>query len=184
MNPHILIGCDEKEWCGNWRFYCWANGLDHPKLGAVEADVSDATKYENWGYGLSIDQSITQNFGVFARMGWEVPDLVHVSTNPNSSPCYASWSGGCQLNGSLWCREDDVIGIGIGQVFPSVQYKDAGNGGLAEGHFEVYYRYQVNKHLAISPDMQVIWNPNGLGADELGDKDTIWVYGLRGQVDF
>lgn len=184
FNPHLLVGCDAGQWCGNWRFYWWTNALDHPKLASVESMPPDATKYANWGYGVSIDQSLTDSFGVFLRMGWEVPDLAQVSTNPNASPCYASWSGGCQLNGKLWRRDEDVIGIGIGQVFPSQYYKDAGNGGLAEGHCEVYYRYRLNKHLALSPDVQVIWNPDGLGTDGPGDTDTIFVYGLRGQVDF
>jgi len=117
-------------------------------------------------------------------MGWERPDVQIVSTNPSASPCFMSWSGGIQLNGSCWSREDDVLGLAIGQLFPSVQYSDAGNGGAGEGHFEAYYRCQLNPHLAVSPDIQVIWNPLGISHGYQGDNTTIWVYGLRGQVDF
>ena len=81
-------------------------------------------------------------------------------------------------------REDDVLAFAIGQVFPSEEYKDAGNPGKGEGHIEAYYKLQVNKCLAISPDIQLIWNPNGVGKSSEGDNDTIFVYGMRAYLEF
>ncbi len=144
----------------------------------------EVVKERNYGVGLSFDQMLTDLFGVFARVGWQRPDLAIASTNPNVAPCEGSWSAGLQVNGKIWCREDDVIGIAVGQVLPSQHYKDAGNGGAGEGHFEAYYRFKVNSNLYISPDIQCIWNPRGISEPYQGDNNTIFVYGVRGQLDF
>ena len=89
-----------------------------------------------------------------------------------------------QLNGSLWNREDDVLAFAVGQAVPSDDYEKSNTvlNARAETHFEIYYSYKVNDHLALSPDVQIIWNPYGDDAS-VGD-DTIAVFGMRGQVDF
>lgn len=88
------------------------------------------------------------------------------------------------MTGKYWNRADDVLAFAVGQVFPSKEYKDAGNGGVAEGHFEAYYNLKLTKNLAISPDIQLIWNPRGVSESYQGYKNTIFVYGVRGQLDF
>ncbi|MBT8407086.1 MAG: carbohydrate porin, partial [Deltaproteobacteria bacterium] len=42
---------------------------------------------------------------------------------------------------------------------------------------EVYYRLQVTKEIAITPDVQLLINP-ALNPEE----DTIWVFGLRARL--
>jgi carbohydrate-selective porin OprB len=130
---------------------------------------------------------LTDVFGCFGRFGWQRPDLGLVSVSPNAAPCEFSWSSGLQMTGKYWNRLDDVLAFGIGQVIPGEEYENAGNGGAAEGHFEAYYKCQLFKHLAISPDFQVIWNPMGFDSEyafmDIQD-EPIFVYGVRGQIDF
>jgi carbohydrate-selective porin OprB len=182
--PAKAFGYDEKMWGGNYRVYWWYNGLDHSKLVDQGEMTPDVVKERNYGVGLSFDQMITDVFGVFTRFGWQRPDLAIASTNPNTAPCEGSWSAGLQVSGKLWNREDDVLGVAIGQVLPSQHYKNAGNGGAAEGHFEAYYKVKLTKNLYISPDLQCIWNPRGISEPYQGDDNTIFVYGVRGQLDF
>lgn len=186
VKPGMFLNLDKEQWDGNYRFYWWLNALNHTKLAGAGEDPADDAKKDNYGFGLSVDQMLTDTFGIFARFGWERPDLELVSTNPNAAQCEASWSGGIKMTGRYWKRADDVLAFGIGQVFPSKQYKDAGvagTGGAAEGHLELYYKCQLFKWLALTPDFQWIWNPHGVNHDYLGDDNTIFVYGARAQID-
>ena len=182
--PAKAFGYDEKMWNGNYRVYFWYNGLDHSKLIQQGESPADVVKERNYGMGLSFDQMITDAFGVFSRFGWQRPDVAIAGTNPNTAPVEAMWSIGLQTTGKYWRREEDVLAFAIGQVLPSKQFKDAGNGGSAEGHFEVYYRFRVTKNLALSPDFQWIWNPRGISEPYQGYANTIFVYGVRAQLDF
>ena len=48
-----------------------------------------------------------------------------------------------------------------------------------EGHFEAYYSINVNEHVSISPDVQVITNAN---ADD--NFKTVTIGAVRGQFTF
>jgi len=49
-----------------------------------------------------------------------------------------------------------------------------------EYHLEAYYKLSFfDRKLELSPDLQVVWNPNGND-----DADTVWVLGTRMQVNF
>jgi carbohydrate-selective porin OprB len=61
---------------------------------------------------------------------------------------------------------------------PGDDYDDATNRGDAEGHLEFYYNLHLNDNVAISPDYQLVWDPNG------EDRDPINIFGLRTQIDF
>ncbi len=186
VKPAKIFNIDTEKWDGNYRFYCWLNDLNHFKLATVGETSTDHIKY-NAGFGLSIDQMVTDVFGVFGRFGWQRPELQLASTNPNAAQCEASWSTGLQIKGKPWGRPDDVAALGIGQVIPSKQYKDAGvenTGGAAEGHLEFYYKIKVLKWLSVTPDVQWIWSPHGVNHGYLGDADTVFVYGVRSQIDF
>jgi carbohydrate-selective porin OprB len=182
--PAKAFGLDEKMWNGNYRLYWWYNGLDHVRL----SEAADSPKETNTGFGISFDQMITDVFGAFIRAGWQRQDVNIVSTNPNTAPCEWSWSTGLQMTGKYWKREEDVLAFAIGQLFPSEKYKgyDDGtaHGTAAEGHFEAYYSFKVTKNLTLSPDIQLIWNPRGLDESYQGDNSTIFVYGMRGQINF
>ncbi|MDD5496107.1 MAG: carbohydrate porin, partial [Candidatus Omnitrophica bacterium] len=187
LKPSKIFNLDQEQWDGNYRFYWWLNGRDHSKLVAQDESPADDTKNINTGFGFSLDQMVTDVFGVFARFGWQKPDLALASSSSaNSAPAEASWSSGMQMTGKYWKRPDDIAAFGIGQVFPKEKIKNmnTGDGGAAEGHLEVYYKCQLFKWLAITPDFQWIWNPRGINESYQGDKNTIFVYGVRGQIDF
>ncbi|MDD5679747.1 MAG: carbohydrate porin [Candidatus Omnitrophica bacterium] len=173
------FGLDEEKWNGNYRVYGWYNGLNHSKLVRTGEINPDNNEKRNFGFGFSFDQMLTDRAGVFARFGWQRGDINMAGTSPNTAPVEIGWSAGLELNGKTWNREDDVLAVAVGQVFPSEDYKDAGHGGKGEGHLEAYYRLQITKWLALSPDYQLIWNPAG---DE--GTNPIFVYGTRGQIDF
>jgi len=183
LKPTILLNMDKEQRDGNYRFYTWINDQYHTKLVNAGEPESEDTKEMNYGFGLSCDQMITDVFGVFGRFGWQRPDIVLID---GSATIETSWSTGAQMTGKYWMREDDILGFAIGQVFVSEQWEDSSddNYGAGEGHIEAYYKCQLNQNLAISPDMQVIWNPNGVNNSSEGGDDTIFIYGLRGHVDF
>ncbi|MBN1687964.1 MAG: carbohydrate porin [Candidatus Omnitrophica bacterium] len=160
---------------GNYRFYFWHNDTNHTNL--METDrVWD----ENHGWGVSADQCITDTVTLFSRFGWQ---------DETVSNAEIAWSFGIQLDGQLWNRTDDRIGIAFGQVFPGGDYhlattKIGQETRLAdtEHHLELYYNYALNDHLIIGPDLQVIWNP--AGNDPEFASSNVVIAGLRGQVDF
>jgi len=160
---------------GNYGLVAWRNGDNHTKW----ADPSKE-KENGYGYGVSVDQELTDTIGVFARYGWQDPD---VYLNGSDFSLERSWSAGPQFKGTAWGRPDDVTGVGFGQIMPSRKYKNA-NALLAktESHLEWYYNYKVNDHLSLSPDLQIIWRP--YGKDAANGDGTIVVGGLRGQMEF
>jgi len=160
---------------GNYRLIGWFNDREHTKW----LEQAKTTK-SSFGFGLSLDQELTDNLGTFFRYGWQDPK---VFLNGEDYSLEHSWSLGLQLSGSLWNREDDVLGLAYGLIYPSDEYKEAQNrAAKSEGHLELYYSYKVNDHFTLSPDLQVIWRPYGRDADN--GTDAITVFGLRGQVDF
>lgn len=171
---------------GNYRFLGWSNGTHHTKW----LDVAK-TEEGTFGFGLSFDQKIHDAVTAFARYGWQYPEVYNTEITTTGDCNFSlahSWSAGFQLEGKPWHRDDDVLGVAVGQIFPSRDYKKAGESldparmAESEGHLEVYYRIYINKHLSISPDFQYIWNP--FGKDVTEDTNSIFVGGARAQVDF
>jgi len=61
-----------------------------------------------------------------------------------------AYSGGIDISGKLWGREQDNIGIGYA-------YSDGGNQALDNSHvFEVYVRFLLNKYFALTADVQYL----------------------------
>jgi hypothetical protein len=105
-------------------------------------------------------------------------------------------------------RPDDVLGIAYGQVMPysreavtpatpafvslngipatslsevnaNLATINPGPHHRTEKIFEAYYRYQLNKNVSVSPDIQYIWSPGGTGP-----QPGIFVLGTRLTVTF
>ena len=160
---------------GNYRIYGWINDKDHR-----EWNNDLETEEENYGFGVSIDQEITDIVGAFARYGWQDPE---VYAEDSDFSLEQSWSAGIQFTGSPWLRDEDIFAVAFGQVIPSDDYQQAnGLKAKTESHLEAYYNFKFNEHLSISPDLQLIWRP--YGGDAAGDDGTIVIGGLRGQLDF
>lgn len=94
------------------------------------------------GWGLSADQAIGNDLGVFARLGGQ-DDAAVVD--------YASfYSGGCLLKGTRWGRGDDTCGLGAA-------YLHGGNGGVDRSlACECFYRLCCGQHLALVCDAQYV----------------------------
>ncbi|RKY34689.1 MAG: hypothetical protein DRP69_03945 [Candidatus Duberdicusella sinuisediminis] len=178
---NMFLGCEFNfklnifERPGNYRIYGWLNDVHH-----IKWNNPSKTKERNYGFGLSFDQELTEALGIFLRYGWQNPK---VYADGSDFSLEQSWSTGVQLAGSLWGRNEDIFAIAFGQIFPSGDYKEANNfKAKSEKHLEVYYNFKVNNYLALTPDLQVIWDPYG-GDAANGDK-TIFIGGLRIQVNF
>lgn len=153
---------------GNYRFYGWTNQVDHAEL------IGSNTDESGWGAGVSLDQQLTDALTFFARVGYQDEDVYSFDV---------AWSAGFSVAGSLWGRENDILGLAYGMAMLSDDYEtNLRNSGISpedESHFEAYYSIFVNQHLAISPDLQIVTNAEGNN-----DFNTVWVGSLRGLVTF
>ena len=179
---------------GNYRVLTWLNTDSHTKWDNFGTDKKDA-----YGLSISCDQEITDTLGVFGKFGWQNPKVFDPdrraypisATDPtpwiNNFSLEYMWSGGAELKGSLWGREHDFAGIAIGQAIPSNDMKDSlentalNRNARNETHFETYYNFYINEYLAISPGVQLVWDPYGGDTDS---NDAAQVYTLRSHVDF
>jgi len=92
--------------------------------------------------GLSFDQQLGNIFGAWIRFGWQ-DDKAAVGYD-------AIYSGGINISGSLWERENDNIGLGYA-------YLHGGNLDIDQTQvFEGYYRLVLNEYLAVTADVQYI----------------------------
>lgn len=154
---------------GNYRFNAWANNeVESTRWYDTEDDKT------GWGVGLSFDQEICKYFGIWGRYGYSDEDIYALQH---------TWSAGITVFGKLWHRDNDTFAMAVGKSYMSDEYErkvlGANFNDDDEMHFEAYYRYQVNDYLALTPDIQMIWNP--MSNDDL---DHIMVVAARAQVDF
>ena len=182
---------------GNYRFVLWQNNNDH----TAWKDLT-RTHEASYGFSISCDQEISDVVGVFGKFGWQDPRVYNPSTlvraypfseddpNPyiNNFTLEYMWSAGVQVRGTPWGREHDFCGLGIGQVIPSKDMKTAMSGtgdnrrnAKTETHFEIFYSFFANKYLAISPGVQLIWDPYG---GDAGGESMVSVYTIRTHIDF
>lgn len=122
-----------------------------------------------YGFGLNIEQKITNSVGVFMRMGW--------NDGKTESWAYTevdrTASAGVSVRGDRWRRPDDVFGAAVAVNAISGDHRAylarGGNGFIIgdgrlphpgrETIFETYYGWRVQKMVTISPDYQFIANP-------------------------
>lgn len=154
---------------GNYRFYGWTNGTNHTPWNRP----SDM-KEDGWGVGTSIDQQIAKSLTVFGRVGYEDPDVYMTKL---------AWSAGLGINGDLWHRDKDMLGLAYGMAHLAGGYeydlRARGINPQAERHAEVFYRISVNEHVALSPDFQYITNAMGDAS-----RNDVWVLGVRAHFMF
>jgi len=127
----------------------------------------DETGEENLqGVGISVDQELSSIIGVFARLSWQ--DDAAVIDHQDI------YSGGININGKLWGRENDEIGIGYayltGADDSDIDSTDA---------FETYARVNVSKFSDVTVDVQYM-------NDNLKHEDNRkgFIYGVRANAYF
>lgn len=113
------------------------------------------------GFGISADQQVSKIFGVFARLGWQ-DDKAVIDHD-------AVYSAGLNINGELWGREKDEIGLGYAYL------NGTDKGDLdSTNAFETYAKFKISKFSDVSPDIQYIDDNLKRGENRKG-----FIYGVR-----
>ena len=156
------------------------------------APVIDSTQHygrHKYGFGISADQYITKDLGVFAKTSYNDG---HTETW-FFTEIDRSVSVGAVLNGTKWKRPDDIAGIAFVGNGISSEHRDylaAGGYGfiIGDGHLnyapelitELYYSINAyQKKLFLSPDYQFIVNPA-----YNKDRGPVNVLSIRAHVEF
>jgi high affinity Mn2+ porin len=167
---------------GNYR-----EAIDRP--GPSGPDVTSTRTYSTkYGFGLNFEQAVTDDLGVFARLGW----------NDGHTESWAfteidqTVSVGMSLKGSSWRRPEDVVGLAAAVNGISNDHRDylaaggygflIGDGKLSysvEGIAEAYYLFKLAQHVFITGDIQYIQNPA-----YNRDRGPVFVGGLRAHIEF
>jgi high affinity Mn2+ porin len=124
---------------------------------------------EKYGFGVNLEQAITRNIGAFARYGWadgktEAWAFTQIDR---------SLSGGVSIDGKLWKRKSDRVGIaGVRNYLSGDQRGFLAHGGLGfiigdgrldhyrpENIFEAYYAWRASNEWTITGDFQRVRNP-------------------------
>ena len=161
---------------GNYRVYAFSNG-QRPEL--------DGSIGRHSGWGASVDQRFGDGLTVFGRYGRVSRGQVRFDR---------ALTLGAEWNGSYWSRGGDALGLAVGTLRASADYRAAGGGidldgdGIADRSFapagservaELYYRYRINGNFELSPDFQYVGRP---GANP--DAAAVKVVGLRAQISY
>ena len=168
---------------GNYR-----QAVDHP--GPRGVDITLSRTYDaKYGFGISVEQAITDDLGLFGRIGWNdghTESFVFTEIDRTGSI-------GLSLRGSAWHRPDDVValaGVINGLAKDHRDYLGAGGRGIIIGdgrlpHYateqiiEAYYLYKLADHIFITADFQLIDH-----AAYTSDRGPILIGGLRGHIEF
>ena len=150
----------------------YAGALDLVALnpGLDATDALDQTRQGRIKYGFvaNLEQAISKEFGIFSRLSWNDGKNEIMSFTDIDS----SLSLGTSLDGHMWGREDDTIGIAGAINALSRDHRDfIAAGGLGpligdgqlnyrrERILEAYYAYALTKQLTLTGDYQFITNP-------------------------
>ncbi len=171
-NPFIIVQAEtgQRFFGGleaNYRLYYWRNG---------RGKDFDGTEKTHAGFGLSLDQKVADYTTVFARFGQQTQGRVKFDR---------TLTVGADFGGSYWSRGGDAIGLALGWLVISADYKPASNSiagfnaSGAEQIAEIFYRYRINKQFELSPNLQHIRRPGGNQT-----ASGITAYGLRVQLNY
>ncbi len=152
---------------GNYRAYYWRNG---------RGQDFDGIENTHTGIGLSLDQKVDDYTTLFARFGQQTEGRVRFDR---------TLTVGADFGGSYWSRGGDAIGIALGWLSLSDEYKTDSNSLVgfnatgAEQVAELFYRYRINSQFELSPNLQYIRQAGGnAGAS------AMTAYGLRVQLNY
>jgi high affinity Mn2+ porin len=143
---------------GAYRLYGWTNNS------ALKLDGLTEERHSGWG--ISLDQQVAKYVTLFSRIGFSTDGGVNFDR---------AYTLGTQFDGGMWGRENDRVGLAVGRLEASSESGMTGN----ETPVELYYAWQVNEHLQLSPNLQWIGEPGG---DKSAGDVTIW--GLRAKMSY
>jgi porin len=139
---------------GNYRIYGF---MTNERFQCPEEGEKDNLQ----GIGISADQKLGEIFGVFARVSWQDDEAVIDHDE--------IYSGGVNINGNLWKRENDEIGVGYaflnGACSSDIDYSIA---------FEAYAKFKISTFSDVTLDFQYV-------EDNMKDSDDRdgFIYGIR-----
>ncbi len=141
-----------------------------------------------YGFGLSLEQSITPSLGLFFRGMWSDG----LSEEANFTEADQSLSVGASLTGVNWGRPKDTVGVAMSANYLSAVHADylamggissfLGDGGLnyePEEIFEAYYNFNLAKKLWLAADYQHFINPGYNAA-----RGPMDVFGIRMHAEY
>ncbi|HYL36923.1 MAG TPA: carbohydrate porin [Bryobacteraceae bacterium] len=150
------------------------------------AHIPGTTKY---GTGLSIEQELTQDVGVFGRWGW--------NDGKTESFAFTSidrlYEGGVSFTGRRWHRDADIAATALtGSGISGVHRAYLAAGGLdfligdgrldhygPEYVWETYYNARLRPGLFVTVDAQRVANPA-----YNQDRGPVWIGSLRVHIEF
>jgi high affinity Mn2+ porin len=154
------------------------------------ANIAAVREYQSrGGVSLNLEQEITSELGVFARVGVANGDIEPYEFTDVDRTAAA----GLSLNGKQWGRPDDTLGVagvvnGISKEHEA--FLNAGGLGILVGDgmlphpgpeqiIETYYNYAISASTRVTADYQFIVNP---GYNE--DRGPVSVFGARLHYQF
>ena len=179
-----LLGYDNRAQAGNYG--------DALRLAAGTGTTPDVTLVRRagtlkYGMGISFDQAISENIGVFARLGW----------NDGKTESFAFTaidrlaSGGVSVKGTRWKRKDDVVATSFtagGLSAVHSQYLTAGGPDFLIGDgrlnyapeyvWESYYSARIVPGLYAAFDVQRDTNPA-----YNHDRGPVMIYAIRLHIE-
>ena len=129
------------------------------------SNVQGNAKKANSAVSISFDQELGEILGAWIRFCWQ-DDAAAIIWGD-------LYSGGLYINGKLWNRSQDNIGIGYGHLR---------NGNTDLDHtdvFETYGRFALNDIFSITADIQYMKDAMKQGSSPSG-----WIFGLRATAEF
>jgi high affinity Mn2+ porin len=166
----------------------YGQAIAHP--GPAGPDVTLSRTYSiKYGLGVSAEQGLTSDLGIFGRLGW----------NDGHTETFAfteidrTASVGLSMKGTRWHRPDDVAGVAVvvnGLAKDHRDYLGAGGHGFIIGdgrlpHYaleeigEAYYLIKVYDHVFVTGDFQVVDHPA-----YNRDRGPIVIAGVRVHAEF
>ncbi len=143
---------------GNYRVIVDTTGSDFSNVKGDKKERMSAVLF-------SFDQQLGEILGAWIRFGFQ---------DDEAAIDYKDiYTGGLNISGNLWGREQDNIGIGYGHLR---------GGNLDVDHtdvFEVYGRFALNDIFSITGDVQYMKD-----SMNVGDSPSGWIFGLRATAEF
>jgi len=146
---------------GQYRLYAWNNGQG--------VDIDGAVRPHS-GIGFSMDQQVGDYISMFGRYGHQFQGNVEFNQTVTI---------GAEFGGAYWERSGDALGIALGWLNSSGEFRQTSTANGSEQLAEIFYRYRFNDFIALSPDFQYVRHPGGDKASS-----GFAAYGLRTQINF
>jgi Carbohydrate-selective porin, OprB family len=117
-------------------------------------------------FGVNAEWSITPNMAIFGRYGTGTTKnyntgFVGLTPVPNGNYTLSTWQVGLAFSDLF--APGNTLGIAIGQPNKVTSGPIAANG--TETDYEVYYNIKVNDRVFLTPDVQVISQPNNIAGN-------------------